>query len=152
MIAQAPKTGRLPSARYDCTAQRHSLEWVYHILGAAGRVGAELRRKRRSRHRSATPTPTDRIRQIQGDAEACKSKFKTLKNTRKPTGDPRCPPNVREAKYIQREIENSAGAVVYEDEDEDEVEEELEEGQEEGEEGEQQEEEQEQEGNQDMSA
>lgn len=39
------------------------------------------------------------------DDEAIRNKFKALKNTRKPTGDPECPPHVREAKYIQRDIE-----------------------------------------------
>lgn len=34
-----------------------------------------------------------------------KNKFKALKNAKKPTGDPTCPPDVRRAKNIQKAIE-----------------------------------------------
>lgn len=40
--------------------------------------------------------------------ESIRSKFKVLKNTRKPNGDPTCPIYVREANRIQREIERRA--------------------------------------------
>ena len=39
------------------------------------------------------------------NADALKSKFKTLKNTRKPTGDLTCPADVRRTKHLQRDIE-----------------------------------------------
>lgn len=42
------------------------------------------------------------------DADACKRKFIALKNHRKPTGDPDCPPNVVRAKRLQREIDSHA--------------------------------------------
>ena len=39
------------------------------------------------------------------DGNSLKAKFKSLKNVRKPTGDPTCPPMVRRAKLAQRAIE-----------------------------------------------
>ena len=46
--------------------------------------------------------PPERIR----DADSLKTKFKNLKNTRKPMGDPSCPSPVRDAKRIARLMEN----------------------------------------------
>ena len=40
--------------------------------------------------------------QPERDQDACKTKYKTLKNSRKQTGDPTIPPNVRPAKEIQK--------------------------------------------------
>ena len=40
------------------------------------------------------------------DPDSCRTKFKTLKNVKKPTGDPTCPPNVRKAKRIRRATDN----------------------------------------------
>jgi hypothetical protein len=57
--------------------------------------------------------------------ESCRNKFKYLKNTKKPTGDPSCPWEVKEAKRIYREIEgkmavaeidDASGAIIAEEE------------------------------------
>ncbi|KAI9317829.1 hypothetical protein BDR26DRAFT_927233 [Obelidium mucronatum] len=47
------------------------------------------------------------------DMESWRNKFKTLKNTKKRTGDPDCPTPVKRAKWIQRDIDNSVH--VFED-------------------------------------
>ncbi len=49
------------------------------------------------------------------DVESLRNKFKALKNSKKPTGDPRCPENVKRAKRIQRDIDNEVGATVIDD-------------------------------------
>ena len=55
------------------------------------------------------------------DADSLKSKFKTLKNTREPTGDPTCSPDVLRAKLIRRDIETRInGATLDDGSDEDE--------------------------------
>jgi hypothetical protein len=43
------------------------------------------------------------------DKESIKDKFKKLKNAKKPTGDPDCPPQVRRAKRIAKDIEEGVG-------------------------------------------
>mmetsp|Transcript_8213 Transcript_8213/g.11519 ORF Transcript_8213/g.11519 Transcript_8213/m.11519 type:complete len:297 (-) Transcript_8213:1726-2616(-) len=54
------------------------------------------------------------------DEEAIRSKFKSLRNMKKPTGDSICSQNVRTAKLIQREIEKKISVeTIDEDEDED---------------------------------
>ena len=50
------------------------------------------------------------------DADSIKRKFISLKNHKKPTGDPECPPEVVRAKRIQREIDNKASVVTLDDE------------------------------------
>ncbi|KAE9028472.1 hypothetical protein PR003_g17185 [Phytophthora rubi] len=52
----------------------------------------------------------------QRDAESLRRKFFALKNTRKPTGDATCPPEVRRAKAIYRDIEGKCSVVELEDE------------------------------------
>lgn len=42
------------------------------------------------------------------DVDAIRTKWKSLKNCKKPTGEPDCPPNVVRAKRIAREIENGS--------------------------------------------
>jgi hypothetical protein len=49
------------------------------------------------------------------DVESLRNKFKTLKNCKKPTGDPKCPENVKRAKRIQKEIDNEVGATLIDD-------------------------------------
>jgi hypothetical protein len=49
------------------------------------------------------------------DVESLRNKFKSLKNSKKPTGDPRCPENVKRAKRIQKDIDNEVGAVEVDD-------------------------------------
>jgi hypothetical protein len=54
------------------------------------------------------------------DNDSLKLKFKSLRLARKPTGDPTCPPEVRRAKLIYRDIERNAdvvGAADSEDEE-----------------------------------
>jgi hypothetical protein len=46
------------------------------------------------------------------DVDSIRTKWKSLKSSKKPTGDPTCPPNVIRAKRIAREIEN--GSSVFE--------------------------------------
>ena len=58
------------------------------------------------------------------DADSCKTKFKSLKNVRKPTGDPSIPPNVKRAKIIQCSIERKMSALNMDDDENEEVEEE----------------------------
>ena len=53
----------------------------------------------------------------QRDVESCRRKYKSLKNVRKPTGDPDCPDNVKRAKRIQREIETRISASTLDDDD-----------------------------------
>ena len=50
-------------------------------------------------------------------ADAGNTKFKALKNTRKPTGDPTCPPLVKLAKNIQWDIEHRISARTLDDEE-----------------------------------
>ncbi|RHZ01936.1 hypothetical protein DYB37_012974 [Aphanomyces astaci] len=45
------------------------------------------------------------------DGEALKRKFLLLKNVQKPTGHPDCPPDVLNAKCLQREIESSSATL-----------------------------------------
>lgn len=45
------------------------------------------------------------------DNESLKAKYKTLRLHKKPTGDPDCPPDVRRAKRLYREIEQQADTV-----------------------------------------
>ncbi|KAE8908733.1 hypothetical protein PF005_g20465 [Phytophthora fragariae] len=52
----------------------------------------------------------------QRDPESLRRKFFALKNTRKPTGDATCPPEVRRAKAIYRDIEGKCSVVELEDE------------------------------------
>ena len=49
------------------------------------------------------------------DAESLKSKFKTLRLVKKPTGDPTCPPEVKMAKRLYREIEAKASVVDFDE-------------------------------------
>ena len=51
------------------------------------------------------------------DSDACKTKYKSLKNVRKSTGDPTIPPNVRLAKLIQKKIEETMSAQGLDDDD-----------------------------------
>jgi hypothetical protein len=57
--------------------------------------------------------------------ESCRTKFKYLKNMKKPTCDPSCPWEVKEAKRIYRDIEgkmavaeigDASGAIIAEEE------------------------------------
>lgn len=52
-------------------------------------------------------------------AESLKAKFDRLANTKKPTGDPSCPPSVRRAKHIARYILNKFTAISVGDESSD---------------------------------
>ena len=45
------------------------------------------------------------------ETESLKQKFKTLRLVRKPTGNPTCPPEVREAKRIQKLIEQHSDII-----------------------------------------
>jgi hypothetical protein len=49
------------------------------------------------------------------DLDSLKNKFKVLKNHKKPTGDPNCPPLVKRAKRIQKEIERKQSTVDFDD-------------------------------------
>lgn len=49
------------------------------------------------------------------DEESIKSKFKNLKNVRKPTGDPNCPVEVKRAKRIQVEIDKAEAVLNFGD-------------------------------------
>lgn len=61
----------------------------------------------------------------QRDVESMKVKFKNLRNMAKPTGDPTCPPDVKRAKRLWREIEEAWEVIGgSEEEGEDELEEE----------------------------
>ncbi len=51
------------------------------------------------------------------DLESIRTKWKALKNMKKPTGDPDCPLNVVRAKRIARDIENGAGVFNLDDYD-----------------------------------
>ena len=51
------------------------------------------------------------------DEDSLKNKFKALKNSPKPTGDPDCPWDVKLAKRLQREIDASRDVVGFDDED-----------------------------------
>lgn len=50
------------------------------------------------------------------DVESVKMKFDRLASTKKPTGDPSCPPNVRRAKLIARSILGKVNAISMGDE------------------------------------
>lgn len=54
--------------------------------------------------------------------EDLKNKFKKLKNSKKPTGDPNFPPEVRKAKHIQREIEDRMSVLELNDDDDEDLE------------------------------
>ncbi|ETV74553.1 hypothetical protein H257_10702 [Aphanomyces astaci] len=54
------------------------------------------------------------------DIDSLRRKFATLKNHAKPTGHPECPPDVRRAKHISRDIDNNVGVCSMKDEDADE--------------------------------
>jgi hypothetical protein len=54
------------------------------------------------------------------DEDSLKNKFKALKNSPKPTGDPDCPWDVMTAKRLQREINASRNVVGFDEDDEDE--------------------------------
>ena len=56
------------------------------------------------------------------DMDSLRNKFKSLKNSRKPTGDPNCPIDVKRAKSIQRLIDNSSDTVGFDDDEEEEEE------------------------------
>ncbi len=56
------------------------------------------------------------------DAESLRFKFKTLKNAKKPTGDPTCPEEVKRAKRIYREIERKMETVPMDDDNSEEEE------------------------------
>ncbi len=75
---------------------------------------------------------------VSRDEDSLRNKFKALKNVRKPTGDPTCPPDVRRAKRIQKLIEAKVGVAGLDDGVEEEVVEEGGDGEEEeiGDEGE----------------
>ncbi|CAK4544757.1 unnamed protein product [Aphanomyces euteiches] len=49
------------------------------------------------------------------DVDSLRRKFAQLKNHPKPTGSPSCPDDVRRAKQISREIDNSVGVLAMED-------------------------------------
>ncbi len=51
----------------------------------------------------------------QRDIEAIRNKFRTLKNVKKPTGDPTCPPLVARAKRINYDIEARNGVIDFDD-------------------------------------
>ena len=51
------------------------------------------------------------------DAESLKRKFMSLVKQKPPTGDPACPPDVRMAKRINREINNKVDIVTFQDMD-----------------------------------
>lgn len=51
------------------------------------------------------------------DEDSLKNKFKALKNSPKPTGDPDCPWDVKLAKRLQREIDASRDVVGFDFED-----------------------------------
>ncbi len=55
------------------------------------------------------------------DEDSLRNKFKALKNVRKPTGDPTCPPDVKRAKRIQKLIEAKVGVAGLDDGVEEEV-------------------------------
>lgn len=70
------------------------------------------------------------------DYESLRNKFKSLRNNKKPTGDPTCPPEVRRAKRAQREMEKRMSVADLDDDaadEEDGEEEEEEEGEDEDE-------------------
>ena len=52
------------------------------------------------------------------DTDSLKAKFKTLRLVKKPTGHPDCPPFVKRAKRIYREIESSADVIGADSESE----------------------------------
>ena len=39
--------------------------------------------------------------------------FKALKNSKKPTGDPTCPPEIKRSKHIQRMMEGRMAVVQF---------------------------------------
>lgn len=51
------------------------------------------------------------------DIDSLRTKFDNLAKTKKPTGDPSCPPNVRRAKHIARDILGKVNAISVGDED-----------------------------------
>jgi hypothetical protein len=53
------------------------------------------------------------------DEEQIRNKFKALRNTKKPTGDPTCPPNIRRAKQLMHLIERRCSVTTMDDSDSD---------------------------------
>ncbi|KAI0666350.1 hypothetical protein C8Q78DRAFT_995032 [Trametes maxima] len=51
------------------------------------------------------------------DVQSLRTKYYKLVNAKKPTGDPECPPHVREAKHIDRDIEEHVHMGVLNDDD-----------------------------------
>jgi hypothetical protein len=66
----------------------------------------------------------DRVR----NAESLRKKFKTLRNVKKPTGDPDCPIEVKRAKRAQYSIEAKMGVETFESGEDDELEDIIEDG------------------------
>lgn len=52
-------------------------------------------------------------RRMVRDCDSLRNKFKGLRNIRKPTGDPTCPPTVVRAKRIQKAIESRQGVIDF---------------------------------------
>lgn len=77
------------------------------------------------------------------DYESLRNKFKTLRNNKKPTGDPTCPPEVKRAKRAQKEMEKRMSVTDLDDDAAEEEGGEEEGGEEEEEEEEEKEEEEE---------
>lgn len=53
----------------------------------------------------------------QRDSESLRRKFYALKNAKKPTGDPSCPPEIRRAKHVFREIEDKCSVLQLDDDE-----------------------------------
>ena len=54
---------------------------------------------------------------MERDVDSCRNKFQALKNVKKPTGDPttEIPPNVKRARYIQRDINAKISVSTFDD-------------------------------------
>ncbi|KAI9990531.1 hypothetical protein PInf_018085 [Phytophthora infestans] len=53
----------------------------------------------------------------QRDSDSLRRKFYALKNAKKPTGDPSCPPEIRRAKHVFREIEGKCSVLQLDDDE-----------------------------------
>eukprot|EP01038_Epipyxis_sp_PR26KG_P017783 gene17783-24817_t len=108
-----PNAARPPRSR---TGVRNFTEWeVNTLLDITERIlplGADhwqedvatlFNTAAQGRDQSAPPRESDSL----------KTKFKALKNVKKPTGDPDCPPLVRRAKRIYYQIEQRMSVVIY---------------------------------------
>ena len=62
--------------------------------------------------RAAFSEEAQRVGRPERDQDSLKSKFDKLVNTKKKTGDPTCPPQVRRAKHIARDIMNKCSAMT----------------------------------------